>query len=61
MMGKPSDGNRPRSVSEEVTDRRCPRCDAPRPELHPAVQHEGEVQPCPHPWHDPIGSEGSTE
>jgi hypothetical protein len=32
---------------------RCPRCDSPSPELHPAVQHEGEVQPCLHPWHGP--------
>lgn len=29
----------------------CPRCDSPQPRLHPAVQHGGEVQPCPHPWH----------
>jgi hypothetical protein len=30
---------------------RCPRCDSPAPHLHPAVQHEGEVQPCPHAFH----------
>lgn len=33
-----------------MTDR-CPRCDSPQPHLHPAVQHEGEVQLCDHPWH----------
>jgi hypothetical protein len=30
---------------------RCPTCDSPEPKLHPAVQHEGEVQECRDPWH----------
>lgn len=30
---------------------RCPRCDSHRPELHPAVQHGGEVSVCTDPWH----------
>ena len=30
----------------------CPRCDSPQPHLHPAVQAGGEVQPCPHKYHD---------
>ena len=30
---------------------RCPRCDSPQPHLHPAVQHEGEVQICEHDFH----------
>lgn len=34
---------------------RCPACDSPAPDLHPAMQHEGEVQPCKHPWHLMIG------
>ena len=25
---------------------RCPACDSPAAHLHPAVQHEGEVQRC---------------
>lgn len=29
----------------------CPRCHSPSPHLHPAVQHEGEVQPCSHVFH----------
>lgn len=30
---------------------KCPRCGSPQPHLHPAVQFEGEVQPCEHPYH----------
>lgn len=29
----------------------CPTCDSPAPHLHPAMQAEGEVQPCKDPWH----------
>lgn len=32
---------------------KCPRCDSPAPHLHPAMQWEGEVQPCSDPWHKP--------
>lgn len=31
---------------------KCPTCDSPAPHLHPAMQHEGEVQPCKDAWHD---------
>lgn len=33
---------------------KCPRCESPAPNLHPAVQSEGEVQMCSHPWHGPV-------
>jgi hypothetical protein len=31
---------------------KCPRCDSPSPKLHPAMQFEGEVSPCSHPFHE---------
>jgi hypothetical protein len=33
------------------THNKCPRCGSHAPHLHPAVQHEGEVQPCTDPFH----------
>lgn len=30
----------------------CPRCDSPDPRFHPAMQSGGEVQCCPHSWHE---------
>jgi hypothetical protein len=43
--------NRAAHVRFEAATKRCPRCDSPAPHLHPAVQHEGEVQPCSDAFH----------
>lgn len=36
----------------EPEKKHCPTCDSPDPKLHPAVQHEGEVQPCKDAFHE---------
>ncbi len=38
-------------LRRETLDLRCPACGSSSPHLHPALQHEGEVQLCEHPWH----------
>jgi len=38
--------------AEPAAPRNCPTCDSPQPQLHPAVQFEGEVQPCKDSWHN---------
>lgn len=30
---------------------KCPRCESPKPHLHPAMQFEGEVETCTHDFH----------
>lgn len=40
---------------------RCPRCDSPQPHLHPAVQAEGEVQPCFHPYHEQVTAQNTPD
>lgn len=39
--------------AEKARPTRCPTCDSPSPEKHPAMQFEGEVQPCSDAWHQP--------
>ena len=37
---------------------KCPRCESPSPELHPAVQFEGEVEICGYDaYHEPATSQ----
>jgi hypothetical protein len=40
-------------MTEQTPDApgKCPTCESPQPHLHPAVQHEGEVQPCGDAFH----------
>jgi len=50
-----------KDVRESENDSRCPRCHSPQPHLHPAVQHEGEVQPCAHEFHQRVTPENTPE
>lgn len=44
---------------------RCPTCDSPSPELHPAIQCGGEVEVCHDPFHAdariPVGWHRATQ
>lgn len=57
-----SDPHRVRTAGEQLSkmlsekqadlERNCPSCHSPDPKLHPAMQHEGKVQPCRDEWHN---------
>ena len=40
---------------------KCPTCDSPAPHLHPAMQYEGEVQPCRDVYHLTVTPENTRE
>jgi hypothetical protein len=39
----------------------CELCDSPAPHLHPALQFDGEVQPCPNEFHEQVTPEKTPE
>lgn len=40
---------------------KCPTCNSPQPHLHPAMQHEGEVQPCRDAFHRIVTPQNTAE
>lgn len=40
---------------------KCPTCESPQPHLHPAVQYEGEVQPCGDAYHLRVTAQNTAE
>ena len=40
-----------RAAPPPETENRCPTCQSPAPHLHPALQHEGEVERCKDAFH----------
>ena len=50
-----------RALDGEGGQQRCPTCASPSPHLHPALQHEGEVQVCRDSWHTKDAPDGEGE
>lgn len=40
---------------------KCPTCQSPQPHLHPAMQFEGEVQPCRDAYHRTVTPQNTPE
>jgi hypothetical protein len=47
-----------RSLLARLRGDKCPRCESSDPARHPAVQFEGEVRFCPHPFHSLAKEQG---
>lgn len=45
----------------ETNEVRCPTCNSPEPHLHPAIQADGEVQPCGDVFHRRVTAENTLE
>jgi len=42
-----------------MRDNHCPTCDSPKPNLHPAIQFEGEVSLCADVFHERVTTENT--
>jgi len=42
-------------------NKKCPTCESPAPHLHPAMQFEGEVQPCRDDFHQRVTPQNTAE
>ena len=61
----PIAANQPNPAAQEAGaiagNGHCAKCNSPAPHLHPAIQAEGEVQPCTDPFHRQITPENTPE
>lgn len=56
-------GEKPLTVADVISAAppSCPTCGSPQPHLHPAVQFEGEVQPCLDAFHRTVTPQNTPE
>ena len=47
------------ALSQPMNKDHCPTCDSPKPNLHPAIQFEGEVSPCADAFHHQVTAENT--
>jgi hypothetical protein len=51
LGGEGGDATSVSTLETDASAERCPTCNSSAPKMHPAVQSEGEVQPCRDEWH----------